>query len=91
MSDEPVAACPACGRRARRLISGGAGFLFRGEGFYITDHRSEAYRERERKEAGAAPGGKAERKTGVGDADLPKKTAESSDSSGKTREAAAAG
>lgn len=36
--------CPVCGKRAQRMISGGAGFLFKGEGFYITDYRSESYR-----------------------------------------------
>jgi putative FmdB family regulatory protein len=36
--------CPVCGGRAERIISGGAGFLFKGEGFYATDYRSEEYR-----------------------------------------------
>ena len=65
MSDEPRAPCPECGRRAERLISGGAGLLFKGEGFYITDYRSDAYRERAREESGngaAADGGKAKPK-----------------------------
>ena len=45
MSDQPRARkCPVCGARAQRQISGGAGFLFKGEGFYITDYRSEEYR-----------------------------------------------
>lgn len=42
--------CPACGGRARRQISGGAGFLFKGEGFYVTDYRSEEYRSKAKKE-----------------------------------------
>lgn len=45
MSDEPVAACPECGAQAERRISAGAGFLFKGSGFYITDYRSESWRE----------------------------------------------
>ena len=53
MSDRPGAPCPDCGRRAERLISGGAGLLFKGEGFYITDYRSDAYRKRAREESGA--------------------------------------
>lgn len=44
MSDEPRAACPECGKTAERLLSGGAGLIFKGEGFYITDYRSEAYK-----------------------------------------------
>ena len=56
MSDEPRATCPDCGGRAERLISGGAGLLFKGEGFYITDYRSEAYRESAKQDSGAEPG-----------------------------------
>ncbi len=62
MSDPPVASCPDCGAEAERLISGGAGLLFRGEGFYITDHRSEDYRKRAREESG---GGEADAKKGA--------------------------
>lgn len=32
------ARCPECGKMASRLISGGAGLLFKGSGFYITDY-----------------------------------------------------
>lgn len=46
MTDEPVAECPECGAEASRQISGGAGFLFKGEGFYITDYRSDEYRKK---------------------------------------------
>jgi len=31
-------ACPVCGKLAARQISGGAGLLFKGSGFYITDY-----------------------------------------------------
>jgi len=46
MTDEPGAACPECGAPANRKISGGAGFLFKGEGFYITDYRSDDYKKK---------------------------------------------
>lgn len=59
MSDRPAAPCPECGHGAERLISGGAGVLFKGDGFYITDYRSDAYRERAREEAGAGAGNEA--------------------------------
>jgi len=52
MTDEPVATCPECGGSAHRKISGGAGFLFKGEGFYITDYRSEAYKKKASAESG---------------------------------------
>lgn len=65
MSAKPTSRkCPVCGGRANRQITGGAGFLFKGEGFYITDYRSEEYRSREKAETkdvagdGAAKAGK---------------------------------
>jgi putative FmdB family regulatory protein len=45
MSDDPLDSCPECGAEAQRLLSAGAGFLFKGSGFYITDYRSDSYRE----------------------------------------------
>lgn len=44
ISDPPGADCPECGEPAERQLSGGAGLLFKGEGFYVTDYRSEDYR-----------------------------------------------
>jgi putative FmdB family regulatory protein len=42
---DPIQKCPKCGKKkVKRLISGGAGFLFKGSGFYITDYRSDSYK-----------------------------------------------
>jgi putative FmdB family regulatory protein len=38
MSEKPRAKCPVCGKAATRKISGGAGLVFKGSGFYITDY-----------------------------------------------------
>ena len=38
MTDKPRAKCPVCGKMATRMISGGAGLVFKGSGFYITDY-----------------------------------------------------
>ncbi|HEU4698029.1 MAG TPA: zinc ribbon domain-containing protein [Gemmatimonadales bacterium] len=38
ISDKPEATCPTCGEPAVRKISGGAGLVFKGSGFYITDY-----------------------------------------------------
>lgn len=54
MSDEPVASCPECGKPSSRLLSGGGGLLFKGEGFYITDYRSADYRKKAEAEAGGS-------------------------------------
>ena len=61
MTDRPVKKCPQCGKASvRRLISSGAGIIFKGSGFYQTDYRSKSYAESAKKEtpapsAGAAP------------------------------------
>ncbi len=37
--------CPECGKNGlKRLIGAGAGFIFKGAGFYETDYRSDAYK-----------------------------------------------
>ena len=42
---KPTKKCPGCGKpKAERLISGGAGLIFRGSGFYLTDYRSDSYK-----------------------------------------------
>ena len=38
MTEKPRAKCPVCGKAATRKISGGAGLVFKGSGFYITDY-----------------------------------------------------
>jgi predicted nucleic acid-binding Zn ribbon protein len=42
--------CPKCGGDSERQISGGAGVIFRGPGFYETDKRNKKVKE-ERKGA----------------------------------------
>jgi putative FmdB family regulatory protein len=38
MTEKPRTKCPVCGKTATRKISGGAGLVFKGSGFYITDY-----------------------------------------------------
>jgi putative FmdB family regulatory protein len=54
MTEAPLTACKICGGEVRRLIGSGAGFLFKGSGFYQTDYRSESYRKAEKAEQTAA-------------------------------------
>lgn len=41
MRDEPLKKCPKCKKTGvKRLIGGGAGLIFKGTGFYITDYKN---------------------------------------------------
>lgn len=39
--------CPECGKAAERQLHGGAGLLFKGSGFYLTDYGKNAHRGKE--------------------------------------------
>jgi putative FmdB family regulatory protein len=42
MRDEPLKKCPKCKKTGvKRLIGGGAGLIFKGTGFYITDYKNK--------------------------------------------------
>ena len=72
ISVDPGAECPECGQDSERMISGGAGFIFKGEGFYITDYRSEDYKKRASSESG---GEASKSESGSGETrDVPSKT-----------------
>ena len=83
---DPVKKCPECGKnKVNRLIGTGAGLIFKGSGFYITDYRDSSYKEKAKSESGtsssgdASSNGKADSKAaGTGTA------AASSESSGKS-------
>ena len=59
INDKPLSVCPKelCGMKkwgkghVKRLISAGAGLIFKGSGFYITDYRSDSYKEAAKKES----------------------------------------
>jgi len=51
MTEDAISVCPQCKGKTRRLISGGAGLLFKGSGFYITDYRSSSYKADQKKDS----------------------------------------
>jgi putative FmdB family regulatory protein len=67
MRDKPLTTCPKEHCRlpkwghgkVKRLLGTGAGIIFKGSGFYVTDYRSKAYQEAAKKESPAAAGEKA--------------------------------
>jgi putative FmdB family regulatory protein len=43
MRDEPLKKCPKCKKQSlKRLVGGGAGLIFKGTGFYITDYKKKS-------------------------------------------------
>jgi putative FmdB family regulatory protein len=62
ISSKPLTVCPkeACSQKTwgkgkvKRAISGGAGLIFKGSGFYITDYRSDKYKEAAKKDSAPA-------------------------------------
>lgn len=40
MTESPVIPCPQCGGITEKKISRGAGLMFKGTGFYVTDYAS---------------------------------------------------
>ncbi len=57
LSEPHLKNCPQCKKpRLSRLIGGGAGFLFKGSGFYTTDYRSDSYRSAAKADTGGCAG-----------------------------------
>ena len=65
ISSRRFAKCPVCGKRAERQISGGAGIVFKGSGFYHTDYK----RAGEKPETADKP--ETKEKSDVSKADMP--------------------
>jgi putative FmdB family regulatory protein len=82
MTEKTLTVCPKelCPRKTWgkgkviRAVTSGAGLIFKGSGFYITDYRSEGYKAAAKKESGAASGGSS---------DTAKKETKSSESKGE--------
>lgn len=56
MKDDPLTTCSECGGAAKRRIGTGAGFIFKGGGFYITENRSKEYKDKAKSESGSGSG-----------------------------------
>jgi putative FmdB family regulatory protein len=78
ITDKAGARCPVCGKGATRKISGGAGLVFKGSGFYITDYGKD----------GKGPRKPVTESGGTGDAkaDKPEAKKESKDTTAPTGE-----
>src|SRR5262245_23537217 len=96
IADKPLTVCPKelCEQKkwgkgkVQRQISAGAGLIFKGSGFYITDYRSEKYKEAAKKDSAAAsPAAGSDSKSSSAGADskpAAKKESKPAKSTGKT-------
>src|SRR3954462_6247660 len=66
MTDKPRAKCPVCSKPATRKISGGAGLVFKGSGFYITDYGKDGKGPRKPEREGQAAESKSSEPKGEG-------------------------
>ncbi len=74
MSDKPLESCPKaqCQQRrwgkgkVKRLIGAGAGLIFKGSGFYITDYRKDSYKEAAKKETMTSSSSSSSKTSGTG-------------------------
>ncbi len=54
---DPIKKCPKCAKnKVHRLIGTGAGLIFKGSGFYITDYRSDSYKDAAKSDSAGGSG-----------------------------------
>ncbi len=90
ITEDPIQECPECSGQTKRLIGAGAGLIFKGSGFYITDYRSEGYKESAKKDKESSSSSDGESKSGDSKSgDSKSSKTESSDTSKSTSDASA--
>ena len=95
ITEDPIQECPECSGQTKRLIGAGAGLIFKGSGFYITDYRSEGYKESAKKDKESSSSGDGDSKSGDSkgadskSSDAKSSKTESSDTSKSTSDASA--
>lgn len=83
MKDKPLKVCPKeqCKLKkwgkgqVKKLLGTGAGLIFKGSGFYITDYRSEGYKRAAKKESSASSGSDSKSSAGESKPAAPKSDA----------------
>ena len=82
--------CPECGKIATRQLSGGAGLVFKGSGFYLTDYGKNAHRGGSGSSHASSSNGKSESKSDSKSGDTTSGDAKSSTASGTDSKSSAA-
>lgn len=57
INDKTLDKCPRCNGKVKRLISAGAGIIFKGSGFYSTDYKNKSLKDRDlpKEQSGVCP------------------------------------
>ena len=71
--------------KVKKLISAGAGLIFKGSGFYITDYRSESYKEAAKKDSAASAPASSDSKSSSESKAAPAKTEAKPKTESKTK------
>lgn len=84
ISDPLIEKCPKCKKKKfRRLFGAGAAIMFKGSGFYITDYRSDSY-----KQAASADSKSSSGDSGGGSSSSGEKSGDKSSSKSESKPAA---
>lgn len=70
INDNPLKKCPDTGQKVKRVISGGGGVVYKGDGWYVTDYKDTDRKEKAKAEKKSAKkntksGKKSDSKTNV--------------------------
>jgi putative FmdB family regulatory protein len=83
IKSEALKKCPKCKKnKLQRLIGPGAALLFKGDGFYITDYRSDSYKAAAKKDQDAGKGGESKSENKTSGESKPASTEKSTDKKG---------
>lgn len=78
-SDPPLTRCPECGKKALRKVYTPVGIVFKGSGFYATDHRSPSGQSPAGSHANDSSAAKSEEKAAKPESPAPAKDSPKSD------------
>lgn len=62
INDDPLEKCPETGQKVKRVITGGGGVVYKGDGWYVTDYKDTDRKEKARAEKQTAQNGTSEKK-----------------------------
>lgn len=56
INDDALETCPETGQKVKRIISGGGGVVYKGDGWYVTDYKDSDRKEKRAEAANTSKG-----------------------------------